>query len=187
MAIARKSISEKVAESTEVKSVKNALEGATIMGIDPGTNFMGYAVLKVVGGNPKVVVCGTISLSKFSDAYVKLAHIFSRVTGLVMEYRPSEMALEAPFYGKNPQSMLKLGRAQGVAMAAALARNIDVFEYEPKRVKQSVTGSGAASKEQVAGLLQRVLEFDASGEMLDATDALAVAVCHFFAKSNVIK
>lgn len=187
MAIVRKSIAEKVKETTEVKSVANTLEGMTIMGIDPGTNFMGYAILKIVEGKPKVVVFGTISLGKFTDAYMKLSHIFERVTGLIMQYRPSEVALEAPFYGKNPQSMLKLGRAQGVAMAAALARDIDVFEYLPTRVKQSVTGQGAASKEQVAGLLQRLLGFEANGEKLDATDALAVALCHFFTKSNVIK
>lgn len=190
MAIARKSIGEKVAEasgSSEVRSVANALEGMTIMGIDPGTNFMGYAVLKIVDGKPKLVVYGTILLNKFGDAYAKLAHIFERVTGLIMQYRPSEVALEAPFYGKNPQSMLKLGRAQGVAMAAALARDIDVFEYLPTRIKQSVTGQGGASKEQVAGLLQRLLEFDAGNEKLDATDALAVAMCHFFMKSKVIK
>lgn len=166
------------------RSVGQKMEGRVIMGIDPGTNFMGYGVIYIENGEPRCRVHGVIRLDKFGDPYQKLKHIFDRVSGLVESFAPDEVALEAPFYGTNVQSMLKLGRAQGVAMAAALARGIDVFEYLPTKVKQSITGGGRASKEQVADIVCRILGIEKSGEKLDATDALAVAVCHYFQQSS---
>lgn len=155
-----------------------------IIGIDPGTNKMGYGVIDVVDKKASVVVMGYIDLSKFADPYAKLAHIFERVTGLILEYQPEEMALEAPFFGENVQSMLKLGRAQGVAMAAALNKGIDVFEYAPRKIKIAITGSGAASKEQVANMLQRTLQIKEMPKNLDASDGLAVAMCHYYRLIN---
>lgn len=180
MAIARN-----IGGKTEVTAAApSKMEGRTVLGIDPGTNFMGYGVIRIEAGEPHCVVHGVIRLDKFHDPYEKLKHIFERVTGLVASFSPDEVALESPFYGTNVQSMLKLGRAQGVAMAAALARNIDVFEYAPTRVKQAISGAGRASKEQVAGIVCRILGIEASTEKLDATDALAVAVCHYFAQCS---
>lgn len=153
-----------------------------IMGIDPGTNVMGYGVLGVNGKSPEVVVMGVIQLSRFDSHYLRLRRIFERVTSLVDQYLPDELAIEAPFFGKNVQSMLKLGRAQGVAMAAVLARDIPIAEYSPLSIKQSVTGRGSASKEQVATMLQHILHIP-QGDMpalLDATDALAAALTHFY-------
>lgn len=160
------------------------VEGLTIMGIDPGTNFLGYGIIKVEGGKAKMVTYGTIKLNTTSDPYEKLKAIFVQLGVIIEEFRPDEVALEAPFYGVNVQSMLKLGRAQGVAMSAALSRGIDVFEYAPTAVKQSITGRGRASKEQVADMICRVLEIENNFEKLDATDALAVAMCHFFESSS---
>lgn len=157
-----------------------------IMGIDPGTNYTGYGVLEVRGNAPKCLVLGYIQLIKLTDPYEKLRRIFERVGALVDEYGPDEVALESPFFGENVQSMLKLGRAQGVAMAAALTRGIPVFEYAPRRIKQSITGNGAASKEQVATMLQKMLNVEYSLKKLDATDGLAVALCHHFECSSVI-
>ena len=153
-----------------------------IIGIDPGTNVMGYAILGVNGKKPHLVAMGVIKLSKFDDHYMRLRRIFERVSGLVRQYLPDEMAIEAPFFGKNVQSMLKLGRAQGVAMAAALNRDIPITEYEPRKIKMAITGNGAASKEQVAEMLRRILDIakDDMPEFLDATDALAAALCHFY-------
>ena len=153
-----------------------------IIGIDPGTNVMGYGILGVNGKKPHLVAMGVIKLSKFDDHYMRLRRIFERVSGLVRQYLPDEMAIEAPFYGKNVQSMLKLGRAQGVAMAAALNRDIPITEYEPRKIKMAITGNGAASKEQVAEMLRRILDIakDDMPEFLDATDALAAALCHFY-------
>ncbi len=153
-----------------------------IMGIDPGTNVMGYGVLGVNGKSPEVVVMGVIQLSRFDSHYLRLRRIFERVTSLVDQYLPDELAIEAPFFGKNVQSMLKLGRAQGVAMAAVLARDIPIAEYAPLSIKQSVTGRGSAPKEQVATMLQHILHIP-QGDMpalLDATDALAAALTHFY-------
>ncbi|MFI3323074.1 MAG: crossover junction endodeoxyribonuclease RuvC [Rikenellaceae bacterium] len=155
-----------------------------IIGIDPGTNKMGYGVLETKGRSAKVVAMGYIDLSKFADPYAKLAHIFSRVSGLIEEYEPEEMALEAPFYGENVQSMLKLGRAQGVAMAAALSRQVDVFEYAPRKIKIAITGTGTASKEQVSNMLQRIFSLKEMPKNLDASDGLAVALCHHYRKTN---
>jgi crossover junction endodeoxyribonuclease RuvC len=155
-----------------------------ILGVDPGTSVMGYAIIAIVGKQMKLIQYGVIHLSKIDGHELKLKKIFERIIQLVDEYHPDEMALEAPFFGKNIQSMLKLGRAQGVAMAAALSRQIPIVEYAPKKVKQSVTGNGNASKEQVAGMLQTLFKFGEMPELLDATDALGVAVCHHFSKGN---
>lgn len=157
-----------------------------IMGIDPGTNYTGYGVLEVRGNTPRCVVLGYIELHKVGDVYQKLRHIFERVSGLIEQYGPDEVALESPFFGENVQSMLKLGRAQGVAMAAALTRGIPVFEYAPRRIKQAITGNGAASKEQVASLLKTMLKVEYTLKKLDATDGLAVALCHHFETSSPI-
>lgn len=151
-----------------------------ILGIDPGTNVMGYGLILTEGKKYKVLQYGVIHLKKYETHELKLKKIFERVTGIIDEFLPDSMALEAPFYGANVQSMLKLGRAQGVAMAAALAREIPITEYSPKKVKQSVTGNGNASKEQVAAMLQTLFSLTELPKMLDATDALAVALCHHF-------
>lgn len=153
-----------------------------IMGIDPGTNVMGYGVLGINGKKPEVVVLGVLELSKFESHYMRLHRIYERVTGLCTQYLPDEVALEAPFFGKNVQSMLKLGRAQGVAMAAALNRDIPISEYAPRLIKMSVTGNGQASKEQVANMLRALLHMRSEDmpKLLDATDALAVALTHFY-------
>ena len=151
-----------------------------ILGIDPGTNMTGYGIIKVTGSKPQMIAIGVIDLSKFDDHYLKLKHIFDRVTGIIDEYKPDELAIEAPFYGKNVQSMLKLGRAQGAAISAALSRSLPIFEYAPRKIKMSITGQGAASKEQVAAMLVNMLNFRDQGIILDATDGLAAALCHFF-------
>ena len=155
-----------------------------IMGIDPGTNYMGYGVLEVEGRTVRSVVLGDIDLHKLADPYAKLRYIFERVGALIDEYGPREVALESPFFGENVQSMLKLGRAQGVAMAAALSRSLTVFEYAPMRIKQSITGRGSATKEQVAGIVCRLLTVDRPPRRLDATDGMAVALCHYFATAS---
>lgn len=159
-----------------------------LIGIDPGTIVMGYGLLSVRGQHTEMLTMGVIELSRYEDHYTRLGRIYKRVAGLIDEFLPDEMALEAPFYGKNVQSMLKLGRAQGVAMAAALSRDIPIAEYVPMRVKQAITGTGQASKEQVATMLQRVLRIPAElmPEKLDATDGLAVAYCHFLQTSNAV-
>lgn len=152
-----------------------------ILGIDPGTQVMGYGVIKVVGNKAEMVAMGVIDLRKIGDAYLRLGHIFQRVTGIIESYLPDEMAIEAPFFGKNVQSMLKLGRAQGVAIAAAIQRDIPIHEYAPLKIKMAITGNGSASKEQVAGMLQRMLKLKAEEmpQFMDATDALGAAYCHF--------
>lgn len=152
------------------------------MGIDPGTNVMGYALLAVEGKSPRMLVMGVIQLNKFENHYKRLHRIYERVLGLVEQYRPDELAIEAPFFGKNVQSMLKLGRAQGVAMAAALSRDIPISEYAPLSIKMAVTGNGSASKEQVASMLKHILHIPDSEmpRLLDATDALAAALTHFY-------
>lgn len=153
-----------------------------IIGIDPGTNVMGYAILGIRGRKPALIAMGVIELNKFESHYLRLRRIYDRVLGLVEQYLPDEMAIEAPFFGKNVQSMLKLGRAQGVAMAAALSRDVPITEYEPRKIKMAITGNGAASKEQVREMLRRILDIpDASLlPQLDATDALGAALCHFY-------
>jgi crossover junction endodeoxyribonuclease RuvC len=155
-----------------------------ILGIDPGTNITGYGVIRAEGTVPELVTLGSIDLSKFGDHYLKLKHIFDRTLGLIDEYHPDELAVEAPFYGKNVQSMLKLGRAQGAAIAAALYRSVPIFEYAPRKIKMSITGQGAASKEQVAAMLMSILKFKEKDIILDATDGLAAALCHFYQSKN---
>lgn len=153
-----------------------------ILGIDPGTNIMGYGIIHIKGTKMELVVMGVLRLEKISDQALKLQKIFEKVVSLINEYKPDELAIEAPFFGKNIQSMLKLGRAQGVAIAGALSKNLPIAEYSPKKIKQSITGSGNASKEQVAAMLKTLLNFKETIEFLDATDALAAAVCHHFQK-----
>jgi len=156
-----------------------------ILGIDPGTSVMGYGIIHIQGKQIELISLGTILLHKYDDHGTKLKIIFERTLGMIDEYKPDEIAAEAPFFGKNVQSMLKLGRAQGVALAAALFRNIPVFEYSPRSIKQSVTGKGSASKEQVAAMLQHLLKLESMPSRMDATDGLAAAVCHYFQGSNV--
>lgn len=156
------------------------LKSKIILGLDPGTQVMGYGVLEQRGSKLLVLQMGVIHLDKFSDHFLRLKKINERVIQLMVEYLPDEVAIEAPFYGKNVQSMLKLGRAQGVAVAAALSKDVPVMEYAAKKIKMAVTGNGNASKEQVASMLQRILNFNETPDFLDATDALAVAVCHHF-------
>lgn len=150
-----------------------------ILGIDPGTRLMGYALIEVEGNKAKLITMDVLSLLKIQSHELRIKKIFDTTRQIIDTHHPDFLAIEAPFYGKNVQSMLKLGRAQGVAIAAALARDIPFCEYEPRRVKQSVTGNGAASKEQVAAMMQRLLNFREMPQHLDATDALAVAYCHF--------
>ena len=151
------------------------------LGIDPGTNIMGYGVLKVTGVRPEVLTLGVIDLRKLADPYLKLREIYERVQRIISSYLPDELAIEAPFFGKNVQSMLKLGRAQGVAIVAALCRDIPVHEYAPLKIKMAITGNGQASKEQVADMLRRMLHLrqEDMGDFLDATDALGAAYCHY--------
>ena len=158
-----------------------AADDKVIMGIDPGTNIMGYAFIGVNGNRARLITMGVIDMRKCKDMYMKLGEIFERVQGLIASFLPDELAIEAPFFGKNVQSMLKLGRAQGVAIAAAISRQVPIHEYAPLKIKMAITGNGNASKEQVAGMLQRLLHI-AEEEMpkfLDATDALGAAYCHF--------
>jgi len=157
-------------------------EDKIILGIDPGTTVLGYGLIHIKGTKIEMLNFGIIQLSKLDNQPDKLKRIFDRIDGLMEEYKPDEMAIEAPFFGKNVQSMLKLGRAQGVAIAASLRRNIPYEEYTPKRIKQAITGSGNASKEQVAAMLQTLLKFEEMPKYLDATDGLAAAVCHHFSK-----
>lgn len=165
--------------------MKTKAKERIILGIDPGTSITGYGVIRTVGTIPELITIGQIDLSKFDDHYVKLKHIFDRTIGIIDEYHPDELAIEAPFFGKNVQSMLKLGRAQGAAIAAALSRSLPIFEYAPRKIKMSITGQGAASKEQVAAMLMNILKFSLTDIKLDATDGLAAALCHFYQTNNV--
>lgn len=157
-----------------------------ILGIDPGTIIMGYGLIRVTGNKISLLEMGVLQPGKVKDSYKKLQLIFNTVSGLVTKYQPDTFAIEAPFFGKNVQSMLKLGRAQGVAIAAAMRHGLEVTEYQPKKVKQSVTGNGNASKEQVQKMLQQILSFDENPKHFDATDALAVAVCHYFQQKTIL-
>lgn len=157
-----------------------------ILGIDPGTIIMGYGLIKVQGTKISLLEMGVLQPGKVKDSYKKLQLIFNTVSGLITKYQPDTFAIEAPFFGKNVQSMLKLGRAQGVAIAAAMRHGITVTEYLPKKVKQSITGNGNASKEQVMKMLQQILAFTEDPGHFDATDALAVAVCHHFQQKTVL-
>ena len=151
-----------------------------ILGIDPGTTVMGFGIIKVVGKSMEFVQMNELILKKYTDPYTKLKIIFERTIELIDTYHPDEIAIEAPFFGKNVQSMLKLGRAQGVAMAAGLSRQIPITEYLPKKIKMAITGNGNASKEQVARMLQTTLKIKTLPKNLDSTDGLAAAVCHFY-------
>lgn len=151
-----------------------------ILGIDPGTTIMGFGLIKVVSKKMEFLQLNELQLSKYDDHYVRLKHIFERTIELIDTYHPDEIAIEAPFFGKNVQSMLKLGRAQGVAMAAGLSRQVPITEYSPKKIKMAITGNGNASKEQVAKMLQTLLNLKSLPKNLDSTDGLAAAVCHFY-------
>lgn len=164
---------------------KKTVKEKIILGLDPGTTIMGYGIILVQGSKFKLLQFGVIMLGKIDSHELKLKKIFDRVITLVDEFNPDEVALEAPFFGKNVQSMLKLGRAQGVAMAAALFRGVPITEYAPKKVKQSVTGNGNASKEQVAKMLMQIFNIKEAPKLLDASDALAVAVCHHYQQGAV--
>ena len=156
-----------------------------ILGIDPGTTVMGYGLIHVKGNKMEMITMGVLHLSKLNSHADKLKRIFERTLALIDEYKADEMALEAPFFGKNVQSMLKLGRAQGVAMAAGLYRDIPIFEYAPKKIKMSITGQGTASKEQVAAMLKSLLKINEMPKHLDASDGLAAAVCHYFQNGKI--
>lgn len=156
------------------------------IGVDPGSNVMGFAIIEISNKNVSVLEMGAISMGFLKEHQLKLKMIFEELKMLIEKYRPKEMAIEAPFYGKNIQSMLKLGRAQGVAMAAAITSNVEVVEYSPKKIKQSVTGNGNASKEQVAAMLESILKINLEEAYLDATDALATAMCHYFQSNSVL-
>lgn len=158
-----------------------ALLDKVILGIDPGTNVLGYGVLHIQGKRVEVKAMGVIDLRRCKDVYLKLGRIYEQVTKLLQEFLPDELSIEAPFFGKNVQSMLKLGRSQGVAIAAAIHRDISIHEYAPMKIKMAITGQGQASKEQVAAMLQRLLNISSQDmpKFMDATDALAAAYCHF--------
>ena len=156
-----------------------------ILGIDPGTTIMGYGIIHIKESHMILLEMGVLHLSKLKSHELKLKKIFERTLQLIEEYQPDELAIEAPFFGKNIQSMLKLGRAQGVAMSAALYRNIPIFEYAPKKIKMAITGKGTASKEQVAAMLKSILEIKEMPKELDASDGLAAAVCHYFQKNTI--
>lgn len=158
-----------------------------ILGIDPGTNFLGYGILEITGKSIKVIESGVLTLTHLTTPEEKLRRIFERTSALITLHQPQELAIEAPFFGKNIQSMLKLGRAQGVSIAAALAQHIPYTEYAPRRVKQAVTGKGGASKEQVAAMLEQILHIPVRGELSeDASDALGVALCHYYQISGKV-
>ena len=156
-----------------------------ILGIDPGTTIMGYGLINIRNNHPELLTLGHIELHKLKDHYEKLKRIFDRTILLIGEFKPDELAIESPFYGNNVQSMLKLGRAQGAAISAALFKNLPIYEYAPRKIKQSITGQGSASKEQVARLLQKILLIEQLPDNLDATDGVAVAMCHFYQSSTI--
>lgn len=155
-----------------------------IIGIDPGTNILGYGIILCKGNKLSLIEMNVLKMGGHSNHALKLKSIFEKVAELIDKHHPDELAVEAPFFGKNVQSMLKLGRAQGVAMAAALSRGLPIFEYSPKKIKQSITGKGNASKEQVAAMLQNIMKISEMPKYLDATDGLAAAVCHYFQKGQ---
>ncbi len=164
----------------------DGLEGKRILGIDPGTIVMGYALIEIKDNKPYILQVGVVKTAGFNNHYLRLKHIFGRTEALIEEYLPDELAVESPFYGKDIQAMLKLGRAQGIIMGLALHRDIPVFEYAPLKVKQSITGMGRAAKEQVAYFLKNMLKVEELPKELDATDALAVAVCHYLQMKNPV-
>ena len=175
-----------LAFDSELSCIMSEKKEKIILGVDPGTRFMGYGVILTQGDSMKVLQYGVINLSKYTTQGIKLKKMFDRIIGIIEEFLPDEMAIEAPFFGVNVQSMLKLGRAQGVVMAAALSREIPIVEYSPKTVKLSVTGNGNASKEQVAHMLDQLLKMKLDAKMFDATDALGIAVCHHFHGTSIM-
>lgn len=156
-----------------------------ILGIDPGTTVMGFGLIRVHGKQMEFIQMNELQLKKYKDHYIKLKLIFERTLELIDTHHPDEIAIEAPFFGKNVQSMLKLGRAQGVAMAAGLSRQVPITEYLPKKIKMAITGNGNASKEQVAKMLKTTLKLKSLPKNLDSTDGLAAAVCHFYNQGKV--
>jgi crossover junction endodeoxyribonuclease RuvC len=158
-----------------------------ILGIDPGTTIMGYGVIRIQRNQPLLLLMGTLDQRKVCDHYEKIARIFDRTLELIRDYKPEAMAIESPFYGNNVQSMLKLGRAQGAAISAALHLHVPVFEYAPRKIKQSITGHGESSKEQISNLLQYILKTELKPDSLDATDGLAAAMCHYYQLCNPVK
>lgn len=162
----------------------NSEKRKIILGIDPGTRILGYGLVMVNGKSAEYLDMGVIDLKKESDHFKKLQRISEEVTSIINKYKPDELAIEAPFYGKNPQVMLKLGRAQGAAIASALLKNLPIYEYAPRSIKLTITGKGAASKEQVAMMVKTLLKIDINSKYLDATDALAIAMCHNICTSN---
>ena len=162
------------------------LESRRIIGIDPGTNILGYAVIEIVNKEFRIIGIDVLKMQHLEDHPAKLKEIYLNIDKIIKHFSPTEMALEAPFFGKNVQAMLKLGRAQGVAMAAGLVSGLSIDEYSPKSVKQSVTGNGNATKEQVARMLEQTFRRDIFTEYLDATDALAVAMCHYYKSSSAL-
>jgi crossover junction endodeoxyribonuclease RuvC len=173
------------------QSGKNKLQLNTnskiILGVDPGTLFMGFGIIEISSSGMTLIIMDVLKLSAKKDAYERLKIIHQKVCDLLNEFCPHEFAIEAPFFGKNVQSMLKLGRAQGVAIAAAMQAGIPVTEYSPRKVKQSITGNGNADKQQVLKMLQRLIAFEENPKYFDATDALAVAVCHHFQGNSLLK
>lgn len=161
-----------------------AIEDRIILGIDPGTTVLGYGLIHIKNKKITLINYGVIQLKKYDNQPDKLKKIYERINSIIMEYHPDEMAIEAPFFGKNVQSMLKLGRAQGVCIAASLKSNVPYEEYSPRRIKQAVTGNGGASKEQVSGIVQRILNMKEEPSFLDATDGLAAAICHYYSKGK---
>lgn len=158
-----------------------------ILGVDPGTNILGYAFIKVIDKTVLLESMGIIWLKKYNDPYTKLQKIHERMTAMIQMFEPDEMGIEAPFYGKNVQSMLKLGRAQGVVIATAMSHGVEVCEYSPKKIKQSITGNGNASKEQVAAMVMNMLKIKELPKYNDSTDALGVAMCHYLQTQNKFK
>lgn len=156
-----------------------------IIGIDPGTNLLGYSVLETSNNVVKIIISGKLNLTKITNPYEKLIQIFNKISLIVKEYSPDEMGIEAPFYGKNVQSMLKLGRAQGVAIAAAINHDVKIFEYTPRKIKQSITGNGNASKDQVAQMIKSILNLKTLPDTYDETDAIAAALCHHYQAGNI--
>ena len=165
---------------------KKPVKTYRLLGIDPGTNVLGYAVIEVRGKKISVVDMGTVTMRSYLSHQQKLKIILERLLGIIDNYKPQEMAIEAPFFGKNVQAMLKLGRAQGVAIAAAMTKNLEVTEYSPKKIKQAVTGNGNAAKEQVAAMLEQLLNIKLSEQPLDSTDALATAMCHYYQSTSLL-
>ncbi|MBA2423000.1 MAG: crossover junction endodeoxyribonuclease RuvC [Chitinophagales bacterium] len=164
----------------------NELRCDVILGIDPGTNILGYSVVEISGKAMKLIEINVVHMDKGLDHYAKLKRIFGQIKEIISEFKPTAMAIESPFFGKNVQSMLKLGRAQGVAITVALSEGLPVFEYSPRKIKQSITGNGNASKEQVAAILSQLLEFDHKHLLPDATDALGAAICHHFQNKTIV-